>query len=232
MTGFVKLALAAALTPAAFAAENVALSIEATADTAPDPDPNSAFWKDTAGIIADRDNMGKTVPDHRTEIRSRWTEKNLYLLFICPYQQLYLKPNPDTKNETFGLWDWDVAEAFLGTDFENIKRYREFEVSPRGEWVDLDIDLNSPHHEEGWKWNSKFQVATRVDEQQHVWYAVMRIPWTAFGPNPPHAGQELRANFYRAQGPPPHRKLICWQPTKTATFHTPEAFGKLRLASR
>jgi hypothetical protein len=207
----------------------VALSVRAPADVAPDANPDAPFWKDIHGVIADRDQSGKPVPGHRTEIRSRWTDANLYLLFICPYEQLYLKPNPDTKNETYGLWDWDVAEAFLGTDFHNIKRYREFEVSPRGEWVDLDIDLNSPHHEDGWKWNSGMQLATRVDEKTHVWYAVMRIPWTAFSAARPHPGEELRANFYRAQGPPPHRHTICWQPTHAQTFHTPEAFGRLRL---
>ncbi len=235
MTGFVRLALATALASSgtlAIGEDNVATSVRAPADTAPDADPGSPFWKGIPAVIADRDQFGNPVPGHRTEIRSRWTGENLYLLFVCPYQQLYLKPNPDTKHETYGLWEWDVAEAFLGTDFQNIKRYREFEVSPRGEWVDLAIDLSSPHHEDGWKWNSGFQMATRIDEAAHIWYAEMRIPWSAFESKTPVSGQELRANFYRAQGPPPSRKEICWQPTKTPSFHTPQAFGKLRLADR
>ena len=232
MTGLLKFALVPAMAITACASDNVAVSVHANADAPPEANPDAPFWKDVHGVIADRDQSGNVVPGHRTEIRSRWTDGNLYLLFVCPYEQLYLKPNPDTKNETFGLWEWDVAEAFLGTDFQNIKRYREFEVSPRGEWVDLDIDLNSPHHEEGWRWNSGMQVATRLDENAHVWYAVMRIPWSAFQGAPPHAGEELRANFYRAQGPPPHRKTICWQPTHTPTFHTPAAFGRLRLVEK
>jgi len=230
MRGFAELAMTLALAaPAAHSADNIALSYRAQADVPPDPDPDSAFWKPVTGVIADRDQNGNPVPGHRTEIRSRWTDQNLYLLFICPYEQLYLRPNGDTTKETFGLWDWDVAEAFLGTDFQNIRRYREFEVSPRGEWVDLDIDLNKPHHEEGWTWNSGFQVRTRIDPDKRIWYAVMRIPWNAFMTAAPAPGQELRANFYRAQGAPPSRKTICWRPTHTATFHTPEAFGTLRL---
>lgn len=229
MNGCVRIVLAGALAIGCFAADNVALSVRAGADVAPDPNPAAPFWMGVPSVIADRDPFGKPVPGHRTEIRSRWTQNNLYLLFICPYRQLYLKPNPDTIKEAYGLWEWDVAEAFLGTDFQNIRRYREFEVSPRGEWVDLDIDLNSPHHEDGWKWNSNFRLATRIDAANHTWYAVMRIPWSAFDTPGPKPGQELRANFYRAQGPPPDRKEICWQPTKTPTFHTPEAFGRLRL---
>ena len=35
-----------------------------------------------------RTGFGKVVPHHRTEIRSRWTDKNVYLLFIAPYEEL------------------------------------------------------------------------------------------------------------------------------------------------
>ena len=35
-------------------------------------------------------------------------------------------------------------------------------MSPQGEWVDLDIDLAKPHHEDGWTWNSGFVVAARI----------------------------------------------------------------------
>ena len=34
----------------------------------------------------------------------------------------------------------------------DVKLYKEFEVSPQGEWVNLDIDLHKPHHEVGWTW--------------------------------------------------------------------------------
>ena len=56
------------------------------------------------------------MPGHRTEIRSRWTGRNLYFLFTCPYEQLNLKPEPKTETETNQLWKWDVAEVFIGSD--------------------------------------------------------------------------------------------------------------------
>ena len=37
------------------------------------------------------------------------------------------------------LWDRDVAEAFLQPDPSRAHYYREFEVSPNGMWIDLDI---------------------------------------------------------------------------------------------
>ena len=59
--------------------------------------------------------------------------------------------NPDSAFwrgdiETNELWNWDVAEVFIGSDFKNIRRYREFEVSPQAEWVDLDLNLDAPRH--------------------------------------------------------------------------------------
>lgn len=192
-------------------------------------DPASSFWRDAPPVFALNDQMGRPVPGHRTEIRSRWTRENLYLLFVCPYQALYLNPNPTTEKETNHLWDWDVAEAFIGWDKNNIKRYKEFEVSPQGEWVDLDIDRVHPLPEGGWLWNSGFRSKVHVDSTAKIWYCVMQIPWKTIDEREPRAGNELRVNFYRMQGPPPERKMIAWQPTHARSYHVPEAFGILRL---
>jgi hypothetical protein len=205
-------------------------SSHAPEDVAIETDPGSAFWLGAPHIFAERDSHGRPIPGYRTEIRSRWTKDNLYLLFICPYEELHLKPSPDAVNETNQLWNWDVAEAFIGSDFRNIKHYKEFELSPQGEWIDLNIKLESPHHEEGWTWNSGFQVSARIDRTAHIWYGAMRIPFAAIDDRVPVAGNALRVNFFRSQGPPPNRKEVTWQPPMTDTFHTPERFGLLKLA--
>jgi len=213
-----------------FAADNkVATSTEATEDVGLDTNPASTFWSQTVPIYADRDKNDKMLPGYRTGIRSRWTAKNLYFLFSCPYEELFLRPDPSTTTETNKLWNWDVAEVFIGSDFKNITRYKEFELSPQGEWLDLDIDLTKPHHEGGWTWNSEFQVAARIDEQTKTWYGAMKIPWAALEDTPPSAGKTLRVNFFRSQGPLSNRKEIAWQPTMSETFHVPERFGSLRL---
>ncbi|MGI8961292.1 MAG: carbohydrate-binding family 9-like protein [Bryobacteraceae bacterium] len=204
-------------------------SKHAAQDIAPETDPTSQFWRAAPAIVFNGDPFGKPVPGHRTEVRSRWTKANLYFLFICSYEQLNLKPDPRTDVETNQLWNWDVAEVFIGSNFQNIRKYKEFEVSPKGEWVDLDIDLDSPHHEDGWTWNSGFRVAARIDESSKVWYACMRIPYSSVDAKPAARGNTLRVNFYRAQGPKAQHKAIAWQPTHKATYHVPEAFGVLTL---
>jgi Carbohydrate family 9 binding domain-like len=216
-----------------FPADNrVATTTEAKEDVALDTNPATTFWSQTVPIYADRDKYDQVLPGYRTEIRSRWTVRNLYFLFSCPYEELFLRPNPNATTETNKLWNWDVAEVFIGSDFKNIQHYREFELSPQGEWLDLDIDLSKPHHEEGWKWNSGFQVVARIDEQTKTWYGAIKIPWTALDETPPSRGKTLRVNFFRSQGPRSNRKEIAWKPTLSETFHVPERFGLLRLVAR
>jgi hypothetical protein len=225
--------LLAVMLSGTFAMDNkIATTSEATDDVAVDTNPASTFWSQTVPIYADRDKNGHVLPRYRTEIRSRWTAKNLYFLFSCPYEELFLRPNPSATTETNKLWNWDVAEVFIGLDFNNIRHYKEFELSPQGEWLDLDIDLTKPHHEEGWTWNSGFQVAARIDEQSKIWYGTMKIPWTALDGIPASVGKTLRVNFFRSQGPLSNRKEIAWQPTMSETFHVPERFGLLRLVAR
>jgi hypothetical protein len=200
-------------------------------DSAPDTDPQSRFWSRASHVIAESDFNGRPIAGHRTEVLLQWTVKNLYVLFVCPYQELNLKPNPNLTAETYELWNWDVAEVFIGDDFKNIRSYKEFEVSPQAEWVDLDVNLDNPPHEVGWAWQSGCEVAARIDATQKIWYGFIRIPWASIASRPPAAGNELRINFYRCQGSDPNRKYITWQPVHRASFHTPECFGLLKLAT-
>jgi len=192
-------------------------------------DPNNKAWKGVRGVFAEKGFKGEPVAGHRTEIRSRWTDRNLYFLFICPYEKLHLKPDPVATAETNKLWDWDVAEVFVGSDFQHIRQYKEFEVSPQGEWVDLDINRDFPSPEGGWKWNSGFECKARIDAAKKIWYAEMRIPIESIDKRRPVAGLEMRVNLYRCQGAAPDRKYIAWQPTGKPSFHVPEAFGLLKL---
>lgn len=207
----------------------VLVSYRAPSDWAPTADPHAPPWEGMRGVWMERDRRGEPVPGHRTEVRSRWTGKNLYLLFVCPYEELHLRPAPSTATETNRLWEWDVAEAFIGTDFEDIRRYTEFQVSPQGEWIDLAIDLSAQPGRYDRTWESGFAVKARLDPSRKVWYGEMRIPMDKIDRRPPRAGQEMRINLYRIQGPPPNRRWINWQPVMSDSFHTPEAFGRLRL---
>ena len=129
-------------------------SVEASGEVAPSTDPNLPFWTAAHPVFADRGTFGQPRAHYRTEIRYRLTENNLGFLFICPLRRA--ESQTVAGNCIRNIWarNWDVAEVFIGSDFQNIRRYEEFEISPQGEWIDLDIDLNKPHHEDGWKWNS------------------------------------------------------------------------------
>jgi hypothetical protein len=204
----------------------IILSRFSPADFALTADPESTSWKGVPGVFAGNGPTGQPAPNHRTEIRSRWTSNNLYFLFVCPYEEINLKPDPSPTTETNRLWNWDVAEVFVGTDFKNIRRYKEFQVSPQGEWVDLDIDRDNPRGA-GWRWNSGFEVKARLDEARKTWYGEMRIPIPSIDTRRPEPGLEMRINFYRLQGP--GHTQVAWQPTGQPNHHVPEAFGRLRL---
>lgn len=218
----------------AVAAENPVTvdSTRSSRDVSLSTDPTSSFWQSASRIYARVDEEGHDVAGLRSEIRSRWTKDNIYFLFICPNEHLYVKPNPDVQNETYELWNWNVAEVFIGTDFTDIKRYKEFEVSPQNEWIDLDINLHSEHHEDGWKWNSGFEHAARIDEGRHAWYVAMKIPFASLDVQAPAEGMKFRVNFYRTDGGGRDSKEIMWQAVRSKTFHAPERFGLLKLAGK
>jgi hypothetical protein len=195
-------------------------------------DPNEDFWKGAQPVFMDKDRMGDPLPDLRTAIATRWTATHLYVMFVCPYDALFLNPTPKANADTWQLWLWDVAEMFIGWNFDKIEAYKEFEISPQGEWLDLDIDLASPTRGEGMKWNSGFEVVAQIDHPKKIWFGAMKIPFSAIlpaGRTTATAGDKFRVNFFRSQGPPKKQNMLAWQPPMTETFHTPEKFGTLVL---
>jgi hypothetical protein len=122
-----------------------------------------------------------------------------------------------------------VAEIFIGADMTNIHQYREYQVSPQAEWVDLDIDRKSPRAQPH-GWNSNFTVDASIDKSKKVWYGAMKIPMKSITENPVKAGTEFRMNVYRLDGKAPSRQSIMWTPVQARSHHTPEKFGKLVLA--
>lgn len=192
-------------------------------------DPNSKFWKAAKPVWATHNNLNVETPGHKTEIRARFSKENLYVLMVCPYEELYLISPPVTDRETNKLWEHDAAEIFIGADFENIHQYREYQVSPQGEWVDLDIDTKKPLPEGGWKWDSGMKVKARIDRAAKVWYGEFQIPLKSITAKEVKPGTVMRGNFYRFQGPGPQRKAVAWIPTGRPSNHTPEAFGRIEF---
>lgn len=208
----------------------VLLSVQSARDFDLSADPESRVWRDAPPVTIGLTFNGDELPGPVTTARSRWTTSALYLLYVCPYDALTLRPELDLTRKTPYLWNWDVAEAFIGSDVERIGIYKEFQVSPRGEWVDLAIDRDHPDLDQALRWNSGFRVRAHVDESKREWCAEMCIPFAAIDTRQPQPGHELRLGLFRLSGHDP-RTLHLWRPTGRPNFHVPEAFGRLRLGA-
>src|SRR5580765_5002380 len=102
-------------------------------------EPRSKTWEHAASVWIEKDCSRQfDYPKLKTEVRAFWTDTDLYLLFVSPYTELNLWLPADNSKDHLKLWDRDVVEFFLGDDWANIKRYKEFEIAPTGDWVDLD----------------------------------------------------------------------------------------------
>jgi len=198
-------------------------------------DPKSETWRGavSAWIVKD---CTRTIdyPTLKTEVRAFWTDEHLYLLFICPYETLNIFLPSQNDKPRPGLWDRDVVEMFLGADWDNIGRYREYEVAPTGDWIDLDISLDLKTHRTQGKsdWRSGWNTSARIDSKALVWYAAARIPLKSVTSQAVKPGTRWRANLYRiaGQGPDSQRQFLCWQPTCAPGLdpnHVPENFGSL-----
>ena len=202
-------------------------------------DPNSPFWRDIKGVwIEKRINTSEAAPQLKTDVRSRWTDKNLYFLFVCPYEELNLRPSPQTESDTNQLWEHDVLELYIGSNFDDITKYHELQVSPQGEHLDGKIDATVPRVGVGdeWKWESGWKTKARLDRDKKVWYAEIQLPIAAIDQRPVKAGNEFRINLYRLQGPhptaPARRDFVAWLPTGEYHPHRPLKFGRLKLVER
>ena len=194
-------------------------------------DPHSSTWAHAASTLITKDCTNQfDYPRFKTEVRGFWTDSDLYLLFISPYKELNLWLPADNSKDRLKLWDRDVVEFFLGDDWANIRHYREFEIAPTGDWVDLAIDLD--HDSYGAEWNSGWQRQGRIDKNSHVWYAAARVPLSSVSNVSIKEGAKWRLNLYRIDGlgPDSQRHFMCWQETCVVNRdpnHVPEHFGTL-----
>lgn len=193
---------------------------------APDGYPPSAAWDAAEPVVFNSDWQGKNPePELETQVRLLWTAETLYLHFRSRYRALTVFSDAGPNGRRDHLWDRDVVEVFLQPDPTYPGHYFEFEVSPNGYWIDLDIehgDRSDP--------NSGMKCRTHIDEKSKVWTAEVTIPLRSlalhFGPS-----SIWRANFFRVEGASEPRFYSSWRPTNTPqpNFHVPTAFGKLKF---
>ena len=194
-------------------------------------DDDAVEWKNAATTVIVKDCSRRVdYPDLETEVRGFWTDTHLHLRFRCPYRSLNRFAPAHDGRDRDKLWDRDVVEMFLGDDWKNIRHYREYEIAPTGDRVDLAIDLDKEGG--GRVWNSGWQTRARIDERARVWYAAASIPLASVSSARVSPGTRWRMNLYRidGQGADSDRRFLCWQPTCVVNRdpnHVPEAFGTL-----
>ena len=119
-----------------------------------------------------------------------------------------------------------MAELFIRPGTDDPGHYREFEISPNGDWLDLDIDRGQKSI-----LYCDLKSRVRIDADASAWSAELAIPFScltaAF-----HPDEVWRLNLFRIEGPEPDRFYSAWRPTHTAkpNFHVPEHFGELHFA--
>ena len=203
-------------------------------DVLPDGDLGKKFWSSAKRVRFDEAAFTrKKYPKAETMVASRWTADYLYLAFWCRYQTLNIYQDEDPAAERWGLWEKDVAEAFINPQPDNPSHYYEFEIAPTNQWIDLEIDLDrNPFNNS--KWNSGFEHATRINSGSHIWTAEMRIPVRSMNVERIRPNAEWKLNFYRCDGSglESARRELSWSPVPRqipVLFHQPASFGTIRF---
>jgi alpha-galactosidase len=186
--------------------------------------PELESWEAAGSLRFQADWQGKNAdPGRATEVSLLWTTETLYLRFRAKYRVITVFPDAEPNGRRDQLWDRDVAEVFLQPNESDRRRYKEFEISPNGMWIDLDIAPGEKHD-----LRSALRRRVTLNETSKIWVAELALPMKSlverFDPT-----ASWRVNFYRVEGASEPRFYSAWQPTGTPmpNFHVPEAFGTL-----
>ena len=186
--------------------------------------PPHSDWQTSPPLHFNADWQGYNAdPQLETEVRLLWTPEFLFVKFHARFREITVFPDADPTGRRDHLWDRDVAEVFLQPDSSDPLLYKEFEVSPNGMWLDLDLS-----HGQRSDLQSGLRRRVQLNKETSTWIAELALPMKCLTPSfDPTA--IWRVNFFRVEGPAEPRFYSAWQPTRTPqpNFHVPEAFGKL-----
>jgi alpha-galactosidase len=188
--------------------------------------PFSQAWRTAKPVRFDTDWQGKNPDPHRqTEVRLLWTPEFLYVKFVARFRRITVFDDAEPGGRRDKLWDRDVAELFVQPDPQQPRRYTEFEVSPNGFWIDLEIADGVLQHIK-----SGLQRRGSIDEPKKIWTAELAIPMKSLTQTFDPASL-WRVNFFRVEGPSEPRFYSSWRPTHTPqpNFHVPDRFGYLKF---
>jgi alpha-galactosidase len=186
--------------------------------------PVDDAWEKAPVVQFSSDWQGKNAdPLRETQVQLLWTPDALYLRFLARYRSITVFTDAEPDGRRDRLWERDVAEVFLQPPESSGRQYKEFEVSPNGFWIDLNIGPGEKHDLQ-----SGLRRRAKVNEQNKTWMAELMLPMKSltaeFDP-----AKAWRVNFFRVEGASEPRFYSAWRSTGTPVpnFHVPDAFGKL-----
>jgi alpha-galactosidase len=186
--------------------------------------PVDDAWERAPAVRFSSDWQGKNAdPQQETQVQLLWTPDALYLRFLASYRSITVFTDGEPDGRRDRLWERDVVEVFVQPPESSARQYKEFEVSPNGLWIDLNIGPGEKHDLQ-----SGLRRRAKVNEQNKTWMAELMLPMKSltaeFDP-----AKVWRVNFFRVEGASEPRFYSAWQSTGTPApnFHVPDAFGKL-----
>lgn len=189
-------------------------------------DFTSAHWQAAVAHPIAHSWRGEAAPaELKTVARVLWTPEAIVFGYECAYTELDVDEQFDVQQERHALWDRDVCEAFIRSPLEpDYRIYKEFEVAPTGQWVDLLINRIDVTHD--WQWQSGMKTAAQIEAD--TWRVAMAIPFAAFG-TVPQVGDVWAANLFRVSRLHGERQFLAYAPTFTEkpSYHVPERFVDL-----
>jgi predicted TIM-barrel fold metal-dependent hydrolase len=193
-------------------------------DFEPDGELNDPVWQKATPARVEYGSLKYDArPEMATSVRVLYSDQFIYFGWECPFTKLTVFDTPSADRERLGLWERDVAEVFVGSDWQNINRYAEYEVAPTNER--LDVLLNLPGKDFGW--DGRAQSAVKVDKKRKVWTVEWRMPLEVLSAAKPAPGTRWRLNLYRCDKA--NNAYLAWSPVLKGSFHTPEKFGVLEF---
>jgi predicted TIM-barrel fold metal-dependent hydrolase len=210
--------LARSLPPPVVRAARVARDFE------PDGELKEAAWRKAIPAWVEYGSLKCDArPELATSVRVLYSDQFIYFGWECPFTTLTVFDTPSADRERLGLWERDVVEVFVGSDWQNINRYAEYEVAPTNER--LDVLLNLPAKDFGW--DGRAQSVVKVDKRRKVWTVEWRMPLEVLASTKPAPGTRWRLNLYRCDKA--NNAYLAWSPALKGSFHTPEKFGVLEF---
>jgi len=187
--------------------------------------PSKDDWSRARPVVFCANWKGEQAdPQRKTEVRMLWSSQSFYLRFEARYREIYIYSEANQRRERLFLRD--VAEVFIQPNSTEGKHYKEFEISPNGNWLDLDIAPTGGS-------NLMCDVKTKaiILNEKHLWVAELAIPMKCLARNFDR-NADWRLNLFRIEGQGPDRFFSAWRPTQTERpdFHVPEVFGTLKFS--